>query len=253
MLGQRELLAVDAARVEQGLDGAGLAAQRARLAHARLGVALEVVLLEVEPRERGERRRVLRRDLERASTSLRAASGSLRSSSLSSDSSRLEAGDALEHGGRAAERALELDALLEHARRLVREARAAQVAQHGGHELVVADGLVAELAHGGRGGLGVGELVLEDARAPAHELDALGAAREAGAPAQRLLQVVEAAVRLVEAIEGRQRLGVVGRMREDRLVGLDGAVGLARAPSRRRARRAGAAPRALAASATRSA
>ena len=43
----------------------GRAAQRAGLAHARLGVALEVVLLEVEPRQRRERRRVLGRGLER--------------------------------------------------------------------------------------------------------------------------------------------------------------------------------------------
>ena len=46
-----------------------------------------------------------------------------------------------------------------------------------------------------------------------------------GAPAQDLLQILEAAVRLVEAIEGRQRLGVVGHLGQDRLVGLGGALG----------------------------
>ena len=65
LVGRLQLLAVDAPGVEQRLDGARTPLEGARLAHARRGVAGEVVLLEVEARQRRERRRVLGRGLER--------------------------------------------------------------------------------------------------------------------------------------------------------------------------------------------
>jgi hypothetical protein len=226
VLGQRELLAVDARGVEQGGNGAGLAAQRARLAHARLGIGLKIVGLEVEPRERREGRGVLGRGLERRLDLGPRRLGIVEVVEPQERQLERQLGDAAALLDAAAGLALDLDALLEHPRRLVGEARAAQVAQQDAHELVVSHGVDAELPQRGRGGLGVRQLVLEDARASTHELDACVPARERRAPAERLLEVFEATVRLLQLVERGERVGVVGRLREERPVRLDGAVRL---------------------------
>ncbi len=99
-----------------------------------------------------------------------------------------------------------------------------QVAEQGGQQIVVGDGLGAEVPQRPGGRLRVVEAVLQDARPAADDLDPLRAGGRRRAPPKDVLQIVPASVRLGEPIECGQGLGIFWDRGQDRLVGFDRAV-----------------------------
>ena len=219
-----ELLAVDAAGVQQRLHRLGPAGQRLGLAHPRRGIGGEVVGLEVQAGQRAQRGGVVGRGLQRRLDLLERGCGIVEIVELEQRELQVQLGDARLVGAALAA-PLEINPLRQHPRRFVGQARSAQVAKQHGQQVVVGDGFGPELAQGPGGRLGVVEAILQDLHPPADDLDLLAVLGQRRPPLQDLLQIVEPAARLVQAIERLQRLRVVRDLGQHRFVGLDGAVG----------------------------